>query len=90
VPVVQQALETLSVQLPFLDAEQVAGSPGDDAVAAEESAELGDVDLQRRRRRLRRAFAPQLGEQPLGGDDVVPVQEQNGEQRALSPSGERE
>ena len=45
-------------------------------------AQLGDVHVQALRDRGRRSLPPQLGDQPVGGDDLVGVQQQDRQQGA--------
>ena len=52
-------------------------------VGIEQLAELGDMHLKRRPPRVRRAPGPQLVDQAVPRDDLVRMQEQEGEQRAL-------
>src|SRR5438067_291476 len=48
------------------------------------------MDLQGRRSGLRRCLAPQIVDQPAARDDLVRVQEEEGEQGALLGPAERE
>jgi hypothetical protein len=67
------------------DREDVPVLPGRDRVVAERAAKLRDVGLQRLERRPRLSLTPELVEQPVGRDDLVPMQEQQREQGARLP-----
>ena len=56
-----------------------------DRAFAERLAELGNVDLQRGRRRRRRVVAPELVDQALGRHHAAGVQREDGEEGALLP-----
>ena len=58
-------------------------------LVAERAADLEDGVLERLRRGRRRALAPERVDQPLGGDDLVAVDQQQREEGALPPAGER-
>ena len=68
----------------------VPGRLGNEHVGAERLAQLRDVHLQGVRGRPRRRLAPQLVDQPLHRDDLVPAQEQCREQRPLLRAPESE
>src|SRR6266536_4789025 len=78
----------MQVELVGPDLQHVAGRPGDEQLlggpvsAAEQLAQPRDVAVERRRRGLRRLFAPELLDQPVAGDDLVRVQQQEREERA--------
>jgi hypothetical protein len=76
-------LEAFEVELAVGDANQVAGRPLDDQVAAERLAQLGGVNLERRRGRLRLLDAPQLLDQAVTRDGIVGMQEQKRQEGAL-------
>ena len=77
--------ERLQVERAWLELEYVPGRPRPQrcAVFPERLAQAGDVDLQRRARRLRRRVAPQLVDQPLARHDAVCLQQEQGEHRPL-------
>src|SRR6266508_1456153 len=78
-----QPLEALQVELAFLHPNQVAGRLGHDHVAAEGLAQLRDMNLNGCRGGLWRLVAPKLVDQAVTGDDLVRVQEQERQDRAL-------
>ena len=78
-----ERLEAVEVELAGLDAQQVAGRPRLDPLAAEELAQVGDVDLQRLVDGRRRVLLPQRVDQPVSRDDAIGVEQQQGQQRAL-------
>ena len=88
---VGQAPEALEIELLGIELEDVTGRAGDEklaglaarAVGLQHLAKLGDMDLKRLGRGLRRGAAPELIDQPVGGHDLVRVQKQDREQAAL-------
>jgi hypothetical protein len=91
-----EALEALAVELARLQADAVAALLRlQDAVAlpvrCQRAAQPADVHLQALGRGRRGLLAPQLVDQPLGGQPFVGVQQQEGEHRALlgTPQGQR-
>ena len=89
---VEQAREAVEVELVRPGPEHVAGRPRLEPFrrAAESLPELRDAHLQRGHARGRRAFRPELVEQPVARDDLVRVQEQEREQRPLARPAERQ
>jgi hypothetical protein len=85
-----QALSTRDVELVGLDPQQVAGCPGLQAVLAEQLPELRDVNLKRLMGRFRPLVLPKGVDQPLARDDLVRVQEQDGEEGPLFGAAESE
>jgi len=78
-----QSLEALQIELVGRKAQQVAGRHGLQALPAEELAELGDVHLQRLGGGLGRLSLPEGVDQAVARDDLVPVEQQDGQQTAL-------
>src|SRR5207244_10767611 len=76
-----ELLESVEVELALLDPQLVPRRPRDEPLRSERLPQLRDVHLQRLRRARRRRLAPELLDEPVGRDDVVPVQEQEREQR---------
>ena len=76
-----QPLEPVDVELVRLDADEVARRTGDDAVGAEGAPQRVDVDLQGVLGAGRRRLAPDRVDQPVGGDDLVRVEQELREQR---------
>ena len=70
--------------------EHVAGSPRRDD-RAERLAELGDVDLDRVARGVRRLAWPERLHEPVHGDDPSRLEREDGEERAglLAPQRDR-
>jgi hypothetical protein len=88
-PLAEQPLKAIRVELSRVDPKHVAGAARLHP-AAEELPELADVPVQRRLRGWRRRSAPELVDEPVDRDDLVAVDEQEREQRALLPAGKRE
>ena len=84
-----QPLEHREVELLRLDVQDVAGRARGQPLGAELAPQPHDVDLDALRRRGGRRLSPQLGDQPVGGNDLVRVQQQEGEQRTLLEAAER-
>ena len=59
-------------------------------VAAEQLAERRDGVLERPDRRRRRALAPQIGDEPVGRDDLARPQGERGQERALLAARQRD
>jgi hypothetical protein len=91
-----QALEAVEVELVGLELQDVTGRAGDERLlggpvrASEQLAQPGDVAVQRRRGGLRWLLAPELLDQPVAGDDLVRVQQEESEKGAALPSAELE
>src|SRR5712692_4508957 len=75
-----QALEPAHVDLVGLCAEEIAGAAGEQHTGPKQLAQLGDVVLHDLRRGFGRLVAPELVDQLLARDDLVRVQEQNGQE----------
>ncbi len=88
----EQLLEEVQVELARPDAQHVPGSSGLEHVAGapERLAQRGDVDLNRLRGGLRDLLRPKRLCEPVGRDDLVRMEEQEREQRALAGSAEIE
>jgi len=78
-----QPLEPVEVELIVPHREQVAGLLGLQTIAAENLAQLGDVQLQRLACSLGRVVLPQQVDEPIARDDAVWLQQQRCEQRPL-------
>ena len=78
-----QALEHRDVQLVRFDVQHVAGRARGQPLGAELAPVAHDVALDALGRGGRRRLAPQLADQPVGGDDLVRVQQQERQQRPL-------
>src|SRR5206468_6171055 len=70
--------------------EEIAGPARDDPFLPEQLAQAVDADLERIHRLVRRPFSPQTVDRALARDDLVGVQEQEGEQRPLLRTAERQ
>ena len=75
-----QVLELCGVDRVGVDPEQIAGRLPDDRVRRQQLAELRHVDLERVGRGLGRVASPELLDQCVRRDGLVPVQEQEREQ----------
>ena len=84
----EQALEQARVDPVGLDVEHVAGRAGHEGAPAlsERLAELRDADPESGAAAARRLVAPEILEQAVVRDDLVCVEEEEREQRALTPS----
>ena len=91
---IELALEARDVELARLDSGDVSGRTGHDhglaAGLSQSFAQLGDVDLHDLRGRRRRLVAPELVDQAVSRNDLVRAQQQDGEQRPLLRSSERQ
>ena len=85
-----EPLEAFRVQLVRIDAQPVRGALPRHAIV-HDLAQLRDVDLERVRRRGRRLVAPEVFDQQLGRDGLVPAHEQKRQQgtRLLALDRER-
>jgi hypothetical protein len=73
------------IDVPWLDGEDVAAGPGLEpgGLGAEDLAQVRDVHPEASGGGLHRRGRPHLLDQPLGGDDLVGVEEQQRERRPL-------
>jgi hypothetical protein len=82
------------VELVDGDVEDVTGRSGDQSVSLpnrpQRSAQLGEADLQVRRRPVRLEARPELAGQPVGGDYAVGVQQQHRQYGASPWAAHRE
>ncbi len=77
----------MEIELVGLDPDDVAGRSRRQHVLRKRLAQSRDVDAQRSGGVLRRVLAPELVDQPVGGNDLVRVEEENGEKRTrLGPA----
>ena len=83
-PLSGEALEAVGVHLIGIDLERVAAAAGDEHALAELLAKPRDVDLNGLDRRVRRSLAPEFVGDPVGRDDLAPVNEQDRQHRPLS------
>ena len=70
-----EMLEPIGIELARIDLERVSTALRHDAVAPEELPQPTDVDLQRGGRRPGRLGRPELLDQPLGRNGLIPIQE---------------
>ena len=78
-----QPFKPRGVQLGRVDPQDIAGRAGDEPALAELLAQRGDIHLDALGDRRGRRLAPQLVDQLLARDDLVGVEQQDREQRAL-------
>ena len=84
-----QRLEAGRVELVGLEPERIPRWTRGDPVLTQLLSQLRDVDLQGSLRGLRRPVAPERVDQPLARQDLVRVQQEDGEERArLAAQGE--
>ena len=88
--VVDELSEAVGIELPRLDPEDVPRRARGDAVSAERHAQRVHVYLERVGGAGRRRSAPDRVDQPVGGDHLVGVEEEAGEQRARPRAAERD
>ena len=86
--IAEQAFEAICIDVFGFDREPVAGGLRDDEVAAEQLAERMDGVLERAGRGRGRSLAPEVGDEPVGGNDLSCPQCQRGEERPLLAAGE--
>jgi len=79
----EERLEAVEVELVAVDSEEVPRCFRLEALLAEHSAELRDVDLDRFPSRLGRLLTPESVEQAVARDDLVGIQQQHCEQASL-------
>ena len=96
-PFARDSLEVLEIDGTGLDTQDVSGSLPDEKgigrlrpFCPKRLAQLGHVDLQGVSGAVGRLVAPQVIDQPVGGNDPVGVKNQDGEERALLCSSKRE
>ncbi len=83
-----QALEPQEIEVVTFELDAVTRSDREDGVGAELPAEGMHVTLDELRGGLRRPLAPELVDETIGGDDLVGVEQENGEKRALLGASE--
>ena len=83
-----EPVEAVDVELPRADRQQIAGAPRLDAIATELLPQPVDVDLQRAVSARRRFVPPDEVDRALGRYDLVRMQDQEREQRALLRSAQ--
>ena len=81
--VVRQLLESLQVESPGLDANDIPGAAGLDRLLPQGLAQPGDVPLDEVRGRARRVVPPETVDQPRRGNDDVGSAEEQDERRPL-------
>ena len=89
-PRLGEPLEPAQVQFAGLHGDRVAASAGRDRVLAQRVAQIRDVALQDVGGGLGRLVPPDVVDQPARGDDLVRVQEQHREHRALPRPTQRQ
>ena len=88
-PLLHQALEAVEIEAVRLDPNHVAGRSGRQHVGRKRLAKSRDVDPQCRRRALGRVLAPELVDQPISGNHLVRVEQEDGKQRTRLAAGQR-
>src|SRR5439155_3475831 len=79
----EERVETINVELIAFDPEEVPRCFRLDALLAQHSAQLRDVDLECLPSRFGRLLAPECVDQAVGRDNLVRIQQQHGEQAPL-------
>jgi hypothetical protein len=85
----EQSFEAGEVELVRLKTDEVARRLAVDAIRTDDLAEARDVVVERMRRARRRPFPPQAVDQAIAGDDLVRVEQEDREERALLRPSER-
>ena len=85
----QQPFEAVAVDGVLRQGEPIAGRSRDKDVSPDQLPQRGDGVLERPGRRRRRALAPEVGDQPVGGDGLAGPQCQRGQERTLLPPRQR-
>ena len=80
-PLVHEPLESVEIERVGLDPDDVAGRSGRQHVLRQRLAKSRDVDPQCGGGALGRVLAPELVDQPVGRNDLVGVEEEQGEKR---------
>ena len=86
----EQRLEAIDVDVLASHGKPVARRLCDEHVPADQLAERRDGVLQRSGRGRRRPLPPEVGNEPVGRDDLTGTQRQGGEQRTLLPARQRD
>ncbi len=90
----RETVESREVELVGLDPKEVAAGAGEQSGLAlprlHDAAEARDVDLQRVLGRRRRRLAPERVDEPVDRDELVGMEEQDGEHRTLLAALERQ
>jgi hypothetical protein len=86
----EQLVEPFRVKLAWHQFQRVATALRDQAAVSDHPAQLRDVDVDAVQCAGRRRLAPQRVDQPVGRNGVTGVDEQDGQQRPLLASAERE
>ena len=89
-PFTGKPLESMRIDLLRVHAQQVAGRARDNRVRPQQLAQPRDVDVHRLDGRLGQILSPQLVDEPVGGDELVGIHQQDRQQGTLSHSSERE
>jgi hypothetical protein len=89
-PPLDQRVEALRVQLTVRDPQEISAALRDEAPVNHRFAKAGNQVVQAPRCRRRRRFSPQRVDQAVARDRLVRVQQQDREQYALAPLGERD
>ena len=79
-PLVHQPLEAVEIERIRLDLNDVAGRSGRQHLLRKRFAQSRDVDAQCGGGSLGRVLAPELVDQPVGGNDLVGMEEEQGEE----------
>ena len=85
-----EALEAIDIELARLDSQEVPAWAALESIAAKRAAQPRDVSVERLLDARRRPLAPERVDQPVARDDLVRVQHEHGEQRALLRAAERD
>ena len=84
-----ERFEARQVEPIAVDAQDVAGRLRLQRLRTEELSQMRYEILERRRRRLRGSFTPQLVDEPLGRNDLARVHEEERQQRSLLLAAQR-
>ena len=79
----RKPLESIDIELVPVDLDNVRAPPRHQDVVVQHLPQLRDVHVDRLHRRRRRVVPPEVGDETIDRDGLSPIDEQQGEERAL-------